>query len=78
MSDLERLAVLYGPDPSKVGMVDGTEDDYGGMLHELTLIAGGDEEDDDARDRLDRMLDAALPATWQAAVDVARAVFEAR
>ncbi len=40
----ERLTEVYGPDPSKVGAIDGTEDDWGDLINEAAEGLGFDPE----------------------------------
>lgn len=38
--ELDRLVGLYGDDASRVGAIDGTEDDWGDLLGELAALVG--------------------------------------
>ena len=52
------LEGIYGSDPSEVGAIDGTEDDFGDLIGDcVTSLTGGDDELDDAT--FERVQDAA-------------------
>ncbi len=44
----EQLRETYGPDPSDVGAIDGTEDDYGDLLNDVwdALLPDCDQDDE--------------------------------
>jgi hypothetical protein len=72
---IEWLTSLYGDDPSKVGTIDGTEDDFGDLISaDLPFAILGEHTFDD-EDLIDRMTDALDGVErWSEALDVARTV----
>ncbi len=46
-----KLEEYYGPDPSDVGKVDGTEDDFGDLMDDAWVALGNDEDDVDSERR---------------------------
>lgn len=44
-AELDRLVGLYGDDVSRVGAIDGTEDDWGDLLGEMATLVGIPEDE---------------------------------
>lgn len=61
------LKTIYGEDPSEVGVIDGTEDDYGDLLCEAyRLLGGGDDPDfdDDRWQEFQTVAQASYATAW--------------
>jgi len=78
-AEVARLTGLYGPDPSKVGRVDGTEDDLGDLVAAdlpAAVFTSDDPLDLDLEtgdlDRLAEIVDRS--SSWEEAIDHARPI----